>query len=313
MKLSIIVPFFNEENNLPELHARILKTIKNNQLDAEIIYVDDGSTDDSSKILQKIIGRKVRPKTKIISLRKNFGQTPATVAGIDNAKGELLTFLDADLQNDPDEIPKLLNALDKETEAVLGWRKDRKDSLFHNFATAIINTLISKILKIPLHDTGCSQKVIRRQILDDIKLYGEFHRLIPIILYWQGYNIKEVVVNHFPRKAGVSKYNYFKIIKFAIDLLTAKFLYSFGTKPAYIFGLLGFFFCLAAFIPLAVTAYEKLFSGIYVHRNPLFLIASFLIVIGIQFILMGLLAELLVRIYFETQHKKIYQTKLTYQ
>lgn len=305
--LSLIIPFYNEEVNLPKLHRELLIALKKMALTYEVLYIDDGSTDDSLKVLKKTLGS--TSKIKILKLRKNFGQTAATMAGIDQAKGKIIGFLDADLQNNPNDLPKLLTELDRHTDAVVGWRKIRHDSHFHNLSTKFINFITSAFFKIPLHDMGCSMKVIKKEVLKDLRLYGEFHRLLPIILYWRGVRIKEVVVEHRPRKYGQSKYNYLKIIRFLLDLLTIKFLDNYGTRPAYIFGLIGLASCLVSFVPLGLTAYEKMFSGIYVHRNPLFTIFIFLFLIGVQFVFMGLIGELLVRIYYESQNRKTYELK----
>lgn len=303
--ISVIIPFFNEEKNLPKLHKEIITALKKTKLSFEIIYVDDGSTDNSLAFLKKAIRK--NKAAKVIKLRRNFGQTPATMAGLDKATGKLVAFLDADLQNDPNDIIKLLNYLTKDTEAVVGWRKNRRDSTLHNFSTKMINFLTQKVFRVPLHDMGCSLKVIKRSSLGTFTMYGEFHRLLPILLYWRGVKIKEVEVSHRPRKYGKSKYNYFKIIRFLLDLITIKFMDAYGSRPAYIFGLIGLISCALSFIPLFITTYEKIFSGIYVHRNPLFIIFIFLFLIGIQFIFMGLIGELLVRIYYESKDRKTYE------
>ena len=306
--LSLIVPFYNEKENLAQLHQEIISVLSKQRFNSEVIYVNDGSTDKSSDQIKSKNG-KTKINIKIVTLRKNFGQTAAIMAGVSQAKGELVGFLDSDLQNDPNDIPKLLAKIDAGAEAVVGWRKNRQDEFFHTISSRMINQIVRGIFKVPLHDTGCSLKIIRSDVLKDVKLYGEYHRLVAILLFWRGIRIEEVVINHRPRVHGASKYGYLKIFKFVVDLITIKFLHSYGTKPAYIFGILGIFCCLSSTLPLALTVYEKVTNGIFVHRNPLFLISIFLFLLGVQFILMGLLAELLVRIYFESQDKPTYEIK----
>jgi len=309
--LSIIVPFYNEAYNLPTLNKELLKVLTVIKNKCEIIYVDDASTDDSADSLVKDIKNNENKKisVKLISLRRNFGQTAAISAGIDSANGEIVVILDADLQNDPADLPVMIGKLETGFDAVVGRRRNRQDGRLRVFLSVIANLLIRIIFKTPFHDLGCSLKVIRRNFLKDIRFYGESHRLISILLFWKGAVIEEVIVNHRKRLAGQSKYSYSRIIKLILDLVTAKFLSAYGTKPAYVFGTFGIFGIFASIPLMGVVLYDKLYQGVYVHKNPLFLIAIFLILLGIQFLLMGLLAELIVRTYFETQKKTTYEIK----
>lgn len=310
INLSIIVPFLNEENNLAKLHQELVSVLAQTKLNCEIIYINDGSVDHSEQTLIQICKNTYgNVSSKLISLRRNFGQTAATSAGIDLAKGELICLIDADLQNDPHDILTMIKKIDSGYDVVVGWRKDRKDRIVRSLLSKVANYLIHKSFNIPFHDLGCSLKLIRKDALKELKLYGESHRILPLILYWRGANISEIVVNHHERTQGKSKYGYSRIIKLMIDIITIKFLNSYGTKPAYVFGTVGILSNLLAVLLLFVVSYEKLIDGIFVHRNPLFMIASFMILLGVQFLLMGLIAELLIRTYFETQKKTTYEIK----
>lgn len=309
VELSVIVPFFNEENNLEKLHSQIISVLRELNIISEIIYVDDGSTDKSLSNLKSTIAEYKSKKIKIhlIILRKHLGQTPAITVGIDQSKGKIIAFLDADLQNDPNDIPRLIDKLNEGFDAVFGWRKERSDDFLRNFLSSTANFIIRLFFKVPLHDLGCSIKVVKREFLLRFKLYSEYHRLLPALIYWNGAKVTEIVVNHRRRNFGSSKYGYLRISNLIIDLITIKFLSAYQTKPSYVFGGLGILAELSAILVLFIVAYKKFFLGVFVHRDPLFLIAIFLIIVGIQFILMGLIAELIVRMYFESQKKTIYE------
>lgn len=312
--LSVIIPIFNEESNVARLHKELIEVLKTIGKKCEIIYVDDASSDKSVDNLAAAIKKNTPNEnifSKLILLRRNFGQTAATSAGIDCARGEMVAFLDADLQNDPADLRAMLHKLNTGFDAVVGWRKDRQDGGFRVFLSNVANFLVRKVFHTPFHDLGCSIKVIRRVLLRDTRIYGESHRLISILLSWKGASIAEIEVNHRKRVAGKSKYGYSRILKLVLDLITAKFLSAYGTKPAYVFGTFGILSISVSTILMVVVLYDKFYQGVYVHRNPLFLIASFLILLGIQFLLMGLLAELIVRTYFETQKKTTYEIKST--
>jgi len=307
--LSVVVPFFNEESNLPILHKELIGVLRKLGLETEIVYVNDGSTDSSVSVLEKEIKKSKDDgvKIKIITFRKNFGQTAAISAGIDKSSGNLVSFLDADLQNDPGALPKFLEKIDEGYDAAFGWRRERKDKTLRRIFSGGANKLIQKLFNYPFHDVGCSARVVNKEFLKDLQLYGELHRILPVLVYLKGAKVAEVIVNHRPRLKGKSKYGYSRIIKTIIDLITVKFLSSYGTKPSYVFGGLGLGSLFFGGISLLAVAYRKIFLGIFVHTDPLFLIAVFLVLLGTQFILMGLLAELQVRTYFESQHKPIYE------
>lgn len=311
--LSVIVPFYNEVLNLSILNEKLLEVLADYKGRCEIIYVDDASTDNSVNSLIRDVknNKNKQVDTKIILLRRNFGQTAAISAGIDSVNGEIVAVLDADLQNDPADLPMMIEKLETGFDAVVGWRKNRHDDIVRVFLSKVANWLIRIIFKIPFHDLGCSLKVIRRNFLKDTRFYGESHRLIPILLFWKGAVVEEVIVNHRKRFAGQSKYGYSRIIKLILDLVTSKFLNAYGTKPAYVFGTFGIISIFVSVPLMGLVLYDKFYQSVYVHKNPLFLIASLLILLGIQFLLMGLLAELIVRTYFESQKKTTYEIKNT--
>src|SRR3989344_6407841 len=207
--LSIIVPFYNEKDNLPKLHQELLSTLAQTKLNCEVIYVNDGSLDQSENVLAGIVNKaNEKILTRLVSLRRNFGQTAATTAGIDQAKGKFICLIDADLQNDPNDILIMLKKINEGYDSVIGWRKNRRDNKSRSLISQIANYLIKKIFNLPFHDLGCSLKMIRREALDGLRLYGESHRILPLILYWRGNNILEIVVNHRKRVSGKSKYGY---------------------------------------------------------------------------------------------------------
>ncbi len=304
-ELSLFLPVFNEEDNLRPMHAKISLALENLDKTAEIIYVDDGSTDKSFEILKSIASRDSR--IRLISLRRNYGQTAAMSAGIDAARGEILIPMDADLQNDPNDIERLLAKLDEGFDVVSGWRINRKDKFItRRVPSMIANRIISWIGGVPLHDYGCSLKAYRRDILQDVRLYGEMHRFIPIYASWAGARVTEIPVEHHPRIMGNSKYGLTRTIKVIFDLITIKFLASYQTKPLYVFGSFGLAAFLVSFIAGIWAVVLKLVYDVSFILTPLPLIAIVMVVISIQFFLMGLLAELLVRTYHESQDKSIY-------
>jgi glycosyltransferase involved in cell wall biosynthesis len=307
-EISIFLPVFNEEDNLILLHQRISDSVDRLKRSVEIIYVDDGSTDNSLKILKDIASRDKR--VKIIALRRNYGQTAAISAGIDASSGKILIPMDADLQNDPKDIGKLLQKLEEGYDVVSGWRKNRKDKLLtRKIPSQIANKLISWISGVYLHDYGCTLKAYRREVLENVKLYGEMHRFIPIYASWMGAKVTEVPVTHHPRKHGKSKYGISRTLKVVFDLMTIKFMASYQTKPLYVFGTFGLV-CLAfSIISGAWALYLKIFEHTSFILTPLPVITIVMLAISIQFLLMGLLAEILIRTYHESQSKPIYLVK----
>src|SRR5215211_4561917 len=236
--VSVFLPVFNEEPNLRPLHAKLDEALKSLGCLVEIVYVDDGSTDGSLKILREIA--QLDARVRVVALRRNYGQTAAMAAGIDAARGKVLIPMDADLQNDPADIQRLLDKLDEGYDVVSGWRKDRQDAFItRTFPSRIANGVISRIGGVPLHDYGCSLKAYRREVLKDVQLYGEMHRFIPIYAAWAGARVTEIPVAHYPRTAGKSKYGLSRTIKVVFDLVTIKFMASYLTKPIYIFGWAG--------------------------------------------------------------------------
>lgn len=310
-KLSIFLPVYNEEENLERLNRKIFAAMAALGHSFEVIYVDDGSSDRSLELLKKFAAEDRR--VKVIGFRRNYGQTAAMAAGIDAARGEILIPMDADLQNDPADIVRLLAKLDEGYDVVSGWRKDRQDAFItRTFPSRIANGLISRIGGVPLHDYGCSLKAYRREVLKDVNLYGEMHRFIPIYAAWAGGRVTEIPVAHYPRTAGQSKYGLSRTIKVVFDLVTIKFMASYMTKPIYVFGWAGVLaFAISVFS--AVFACLMKFASWPKHadfiQTPLPVLAMVMLVLGIQLFLMGLIAEMLVRTYHESQNKPIYTVK----
>lgn len=307
-EISIFLPVYNEEPNLLPLHAKLDQALQALGRTAEIIYVDDGSTDGSLKVLREIAGRDNR--VRVVGLRRNYGQTAAMAAGIDAASGDVLIPMDADMQNDPADIARLLDKLDEGFEVVSGWRKNRQDKLVtRKIPSMLANRLISWIGGVPLHDYGCSLKAYRRESIEDVKLYGEMHRFIPIYASWAGARVAEIPVEHHARTMGKSKYGLSRTLKVVFDLMTIKFMASYQTKPLYIFGTAGLLTFAISFLSAALALLMK-FASWPKHadlvQTPLPVMAMVSLVLGIQFFLMGLLAEMLVRTYHESQAKSIY-------
>lgn len=307
-ELSLFLPVLDEEENLRPMHAKIQEALESLGKTAEVIYVDDGSTDASLKILREIASEDSR--VRVISLRRNYGQTAAMSAGIDAAKGDILIPMDADLQNDPKDIARLLEKLNEGYDVVSGWRKNRKDKLvMRKIPSWIANSVISKIGGVPLHDYGCSLKAYRRDVIQDVKLYGEMHRFIPIYASWAGARVTEIPVDHHARTMGKSKYGISRTIKVVFDLMTIKFMAEYHTKPIYVFGMFGLLAFLFSFISAVWAFVLKFVYGTSFILTPLPVIAVVMLAISVQFIMMGLLAEMLVRTYHESQDKTIYAVR----
>jgi len=303
-ELSVVVPLLDEQENLRPLYDQIRQAL-DGRYAYEIIFVDDGSTDGSFQVLEEF--HDADPNVRVIRFRKNFGQTAALSAGFSHARGGIVIAMDADLQNDPADIPMLVAKLREGYDVVSGWRKQRHDkALTRRLPSRMANWLISKITGVKLHDYGCTLKAYRREVLAQTKLYGEMHRFIPALASWSGAQIAECVVNHRPRTAGVAKYGLGRTWKVILDLITVKFLGSFSTKPIYIFGGLGGLMALFAFLLGLMVISQKVNAGVDMSGNPLLLLTAVLFLTTIQFILMGLLAELLVRTYHESQNRPTY-------
>jgi glycosyltransferase involved in cell wall biosynthesis len=304
--LSIIVPVLNEEGNIPLLHAAISRALKELQNPYEVIYVDDGSTDNSYEQLRR--QALDDPRVRVIRFRRNFGQTAAIAAGVQHSEGQALVFMDADLQNDPADIPRLLAKLDEGYDVVSGWRKHRQDArLTRNLPSWLANRLISRVSGTHLHDYGCTLKAYRREVLQHVRLYGEMHRFIPAYAALAGASIAEIEVKHHARRFGVSKYGLSRTFRVILDLVTLKFLGSFGTKPLYAFGMPGMTsLTLGSALSLLVLGQKALPPRVRAHRNPLLSLSVMFTGFGMQCIMTGLLAELLMRTYHESQGKATY-------
>jgi len=306
--LSILFPVFNEQANLPSFIEELRQVLDAMQghPSYELIAVDDGSTDGSTEILKGLAVK--TPDLTVIIFRRNSGQAAAFDAGFQHASGKIVVTLDADLQNDPHDIPKLTACLDEGYDVVSGWRKVREDGyLLRDLPSRLANTMIRLVTRSRIHDQGCSLKAYRREILADLRLYGEMHRFICPILDMQGARITEIPVRHRPRRAGRSKYGLNRTFKVFLDLIHIWFLKNYQTKPIYVFGGLGCTSIAAGGLICVVTLYDKLAHGVYVHRNPLLLIGLSMGMVGLQFVCAGILAEILIRTYFESQGKTSYR------
>lgn len=309
--ISVIIPIYNEYDNIFLLHEKLSRELPLLERDFEVILVNDGSGDGSDKLLAEVAQKDHR--FKVVNLRRNFGQTAAMMAGIDYACGEIMVPMDGDLQNDPADIRRLIEKLDEGYDVVSGWRKDRQDAaLKRNFPSRIANRLISWISGVHLHDYGCSLKAYNRDVIVGVKLYGEMHRFIPIYASWRGARVTEIPVTHYPRIHGTSKYGLERVAKVVLDLLVVKFLAKYATKPIYIFG--GFGIANIGISALAglYAIYLKFFEHTSFIQTPLPLICIMAFITGIMSILMGLLAELVMRTYYESQDKSVYLVKTTF-
>jgi len=310
-KLSLFLPVYNEEENLQRLNEKIFQALEGLGHSFEVIYVDDGSAARSLELLKGFAAKDRR--VRVIAFRRNYGQTAAMAAGISVARGDVLIPMDADLQNDPADIERLLAKLDEGYDVVSGWRKDRQDALLtRTLPSKLANELISKISGVKLHDYGCSLKAYRREVLKDVQLYGEMHRFIPIYASWAGASVTEIPVAHYPRVAGKSKYGLSRTVKVVFDLVTIKFMASYMTKPLYAFGWAGV-------LAFAISLFSGLIAILMKYvgwphpatfiQTPLPVLAMVMLVLGIQLFLMGLIAEMVVRTYHESQGKPIYTIK----
>ena len=306
--ISVFLPVFNEEPNLRPLHTKLSEALITLGRSAEIVYVDDGSSDGSLKILREIAH--LDPRVRVVALRRNYGQTAAMAAGIDAARGKVLIPMDADLQNDPADITRLLDKLDEGYDVVSGWRKNRKDKMVtRKIPSMIANRIISWIGGVPLHDYGCSLKAYRRESLEDVRLYGEMHRFIPIYAAWAGARVTEIPVEHHARTMGKSKYGLSRTIKVVFDLMTIKFMASYQTKPIYVFGSFGMLAFAVSLLSGLYAVFLKVIHKADFVQTPLPVLSVVMFAVGVQFLLMGLLAEMLVRTYHESQAKAIYAVR----
>jgi glycosyltransferase involved in cell wall biosynthesis len=305
IKLSVVIPIFNEVESLPLLIESLLPVLDKMGRGFEVIFVNDGSTDTSAKWLAEAAANRV--EIKIIEFRRNVGQTAALMAGIDHASGQIIVAMDADLQNDPQDIPLLVARLEEGADVVSGWRKDRQDAPFRRkFVSQVANTLISRISGLKLHDYGCTLKAYRKEVLAGMRLYGEMHRFAPIYASWMGAKVVEVPVRHHARRFGRSKYGLNRTFKVLLDLAVVEFFSRYLAKPIYVFGGFGLWSIFAGFATIGYALYLKWFEGISLIQTPLPVLAAMLVLIGFMSIMMGLLAEITVRTYFESQGRTSY-------
>lgn len=305
---SIVIPVYNEEENIAPLYSALKPVIDDINRPCEVIFVDDGSKDGTYRELQRL--NETDHRCKVIRFRRNFGQTAAMAAGFANARGDLIITLDGDLQNDPDDIPMILGKIEEGYDVVSGWRVNRKDKfLTRRVPSVCANWLISKITGVQLHDYGCTLKAYRREVAQNIGLYGEMHRFIPAMASWMGVSVAEVPVNHHPRRRGKSKYGLSRTLRVLIDLIGVKFLLKYSTQPLRVFGTLGF---LSTILGLGMGADLTIRKFLYnegISGRPLLFLSVLLTLLGIQFVTMGLLGEMMVRIYYEGQNKSTYVIK----
>ena len=303
--VSIIVPFYNEEDNVNDIYQAIKASCESILIPYEIIFVDDGSTDNTFQLIEKLALSD--NLLRVLKFQYNCGQTAAMQAGFDYASHELIIPMDGDMQNDPADIPRLIQKIEEGYDVVSGWRKDRKDkTLSRKIPSMLANKLISYIGKVPLHDYGCSLKAYRASVIKNVTLYGEMHRFIPIYSSWYGAKVTEIPVKHHPRTKGKSKYGISRTYKVILDLITIKFLGRYSTKPIYFFGKLGLLAFFSAFIGISYMVYRQIVDGQFID-SPAFLFTVMCVLLGVQFILMGLLAEVQIRTYHESQRKRQYQ------
>lgn len=310
MDLSVVIPIKDERDNLRLLLEQLHHNLTPVGLEYELIFVDDGSTDGSFAVLEDLAA--TDPRLKVVQLRRNYGQTPALQAGIDHAIGEVIVTMDGDLQNDPADIPIMLGHLEQGYDVVLGYREKRKDAFLHRKLPSLIaNWLIRKVTGVHVRDMGCTLRAMRRTAAEELPLYGEMHRFIPVLIQHSGHRLMQIPVRHHARRFGQTKYNITRTVRVILDLITVKFLHTYVTRPMHVFGLTGLTCIGGGFLSLFATILEKIFEGEDMTGNPLLLLSVMLVVIGVQFISMGLIGEVLARTYFESQGKTPYAIRAT--
>ncbi len=308
--ISVTVPVYNEVEALPILAERITAVMGQIGRPWELIFINDGSQDDSEDLLDRLAAE--NPSIKVVHFRRNYGQTAAMMAGFDFARGDVIIPMDGDLQNDPSDIPKMLAKLEEGYDVCSGWRKDRQDNAIQrNLPSIMANRLISLVSGVELHDFGCSLKAYRSEVIKSVRLYGEMHRFLPIYAYWHGAKITEVTVNHFPRTTGHSKYGLERVLKVLCDLIVVKFLDSYAEKPMYVFGAVGLLSFFVSFFAGGSAIYLKFFGNKSFIETPLPLLCVMSALTGIMCLLMGLLAEMIMRTFYESQGKSVYSVRAT--
>lgn len=303
--ISIIIPFYNEEGNAPILYQNLEAVLPVPGYDYEVLMVNDGSRDNTLQELFEIA--EINKKYKVVNFRRNYGQTAAMMAGIDFSIGDVIIPMDGDLQNDPKDIPNLIKKIEEGYDVCSGWRKNRKDAkIRRNLPSRIANWLISRISGVSLHDYGCTLKAYKKEVIKDVRLYGEMHRFIPIYAVWNGARITEIPVTHHPRIHGKSKYGLNRTIKVILDLIVVKFLADYSQKPIYLFGGIGLVSFALGFLIFIFMVYLRIVESIHFNRTPLPELIVILYVMGAQSVFMGLIAEILMRTYYESQGKSVY-------
>ncbi len=306
--ISVVLPVFNEEGSLSLLNQQIVETLRARDWTFEIIYIDDGSSDSSPEVIRELSEH--HPEVRGILFRRNFGQSAATAAGIDHAMGRIIVLMDSDLQNDPTDIPLLVEKIENGADIVSGWRKHRKDNPFiRNFPSWVANRLIREISGLRIHDLGCSLKAYRGEVIREVKLYGETHRFIAIYANMIGGKVEEVVVKHHPRRFGTSKYGLNRVVKVLLDLITLKYMLSYATRPIYFFGKLALFIAFLGCGSMTGLFVHKFVYGTSFVRSPFLMLTSMIFLVAFQTLLFGLIAEILMRIYHESQEKPVYHIR----
>lgn len=304
--ISVVTPVYNEEESLKELFAKIESVFNRLDKTYEVIFIDDGSTDKTFGILKGLSANNQR--LKIIQFRRNFGKSAALTAGFEIASGEFVITMDGDLQDDPEEIPNFLQKIQEGYDLVVGWKTERKDPVGKKIASKIFNRATRWLTGVKVHDSNCCFKIFRSEVIKNIKLHGELHRYIPALVHWRGYKIAEIKIRHLPRKYGRSKYGFSRLLKGFLDLLTVKFIMAYLGRPIHFFGQVGLLSLFLGFLSGIAAIILKL-QGTNFNTTPLPLVTVFLIMVGVQFILMGLLAEIMIRIYYESGEKSSYSIK----
>jgi len=304
-KVSIVIPVYNEQDTIKELIEETIEVLREEGIDFELLIVDDGSTDKTWEVIKDLA--REHSEIKGIRLGRNFGQTSALSAGFSQSQGKIIITMDGDGQNDPQDIPRLIEKINQGYDLVNGWRRARKDPLFsRKIPSRVANYLIGKFTGLALKDFGCGLKAYRSELVKKLNLYGEMHRLVPALAYWSGARIIELEVNHRPRRAGYSKYNFNRIFRVIFDLITVKFFAGYFTRPLHFFGLPGMVLIILSLASFLAMILMKIFQGVDMTGNPLLILGTLLMIVGIQLIAMGLLGEISIRIYFETQNKPTY-------
>ena len=309
MNLSVVVPIKDERDNLAPLHERLCRALDPLGKEYELVFVDDGSTDGSFAVLETLANRDRR--VKVVALRRNYGQTPALQAGIDFSTGAVIVTLDGDLQNDPADIPRLLDKLDEGYDAVLGDRGKRQDGSVRKLFSRCANWLIRKVTRVDFKDMGCTLRAMRRELAESLPLYGELHRFVPVLVQQCGGRVTQVPVKHHPRVAGKTKYTLSRTFRVVLDLITVKFLHSYITRPMHVFGLAGLSSMAAGAVAFLAVIWMKAHTGIFMTGNPLLLLSAMLELVGVQLISLGLIGEMLTRTYYESQGKHPYLVRTT--